>query len=123
MRNPARVVSGLALSLAALVACGGDDDVEADGSGLDGSQPVSSLSADERMRFCEWAIAEQGGAGTVHQCDTFTLTVQMCVDQFASVLTSCTATVAQAEACVDAVAAMPCGQATACAPLDACFPE
>lgn len=117
------LITGLALSLA-LVACGGDDD---GGSGVDGSKTIVSMSASERMSFCEWAIATQGGAGTVHQCEGFTLTVQSvadCAAGFGDFVASCAATVSQGEACVAAIAAMPCMPATAaCEAVFACIPE
>ncbi len=121
-----KIISGVALSLA-LVACGGDDDVGDGGSGVDGSKTIVSMSESEKTSFCEWAIATQGGAGTVHQCDGFTLTVQSvaeCVADFADFQASCAATVAQGEACVSAIAAMPCMPATtACEAIFACLPQ
>jgi len=83
----------VSLSALALIACGGDDDGDG-GSGDDGSKTIVSMSESENTSFCEWAIGQQGGAGTVHQCDGFTLTVQSvaeCVADFADFSASCTA--------------------------------
>jgi hypothetical protein len=122
------LIIGLALSLATLVACGGDDDVGDGGnSGVDGNKAIVSMTEAERTSFCEWAIATQGGAGTVHQCDGFTLTVQSvadCVADFGDFVASCAATVSQGEACVSAISAMPCMPATtACEAIFACIPQ
>ena len=113
------------LFFSTLAACGGDDGDSA--SGVDGNKPVVSMSTSEKQSFCEWAIATQGGAGTVHECDGFTITVQTvaeCVADLADFTANCQATVAQGEACVSAIASSPCMLgSSACDAIFACFPE
>lgn len=112
----------LALGLTTLVACGGDD-----GSGVDGSKTIVGMSASEKQSFCEWAIAEQGGAGAMTTCGDVTITVQTvadCVAGFADFTATCAATVAQGEACIAATASNPCEfGGAACAPIFACIPQ
>jgi hypothetical protein len=120
MNITTKMIAGLVLSLAA---CGdGDKD-----SGVDGNKTIVTMTDAEKNDFCEWAIATQGGAGTVHQCDGFTLTVQTvaeCVADFADFMANCSATVSQGEACVNAIAAAPCMPATtACEAIFACIPQ
>ena len=122
MSFTSKILGGLALSFISLAACGGSD-----GSGVDGDKTIVSMSASERTDFCEWAIDEQGGAGTVTTCGEVTITVQSvadCVASFDSFVASCTATVSQGETCVEAVASNPCEfGGTACAPVFACQSE
>ena len=116
---------GIILGPLAVVACGDSDG--SGGSGLDGSQTVVGLSAGDKQTFCTWAIQSQGGAGTVHECEGFTLTVQTvaeCVADFDQFSATCTATVDQAEACISAISSNPCDPATtACDAIFACIPE
>lgn len=115
-----KITISLALGLG-LIACGGGSD----GSGVDGSKTIISMSASERMTFCEWAIEEQGGAGTTHNCGDFTITIQTvaeCVADFDNFSPTCTATVGQGESCVSAVASDPCnlGGSAECQAIFAC---
>jgi hypothetical protein len=118
MNITTKIIAGLALSFS-LAACGGSD-----GSGVDGSKQLGQLSGDERTDLCEFVIDAQGGAGSMHMCGEFTLTVQTvaeCADDLA-LLTGCTATVAQAEDCAEVE---PCDSLTssACAAVFACQSE
>lgn len=115
-----KITTSLALGLG-LIACGGGGD----SSGVDSNKTIVSMSASERMTFCEWAIEEQGGAGTTHNCGDFTLTVQTvaeCVGDFSNFSPTCTATVGQGESCVSAISANPCelGANSACQAIFAC---
>ncbi len=109
--------------LVTLAACGSDS-----GSGVDGSKPVVTMTASEKQTFCEWVVAQQGGAGHTTDCGNgvtvTTQTVAECVAGFADLIATCPATVAQGEACASASAAAPCSfGGEACAPLFACIPE
>jgi hypothetical protein len=98
------VLFGLA---AAAAACGGGDD----GSGIDQDKQLSSLSMDEITTFCEWAIAEQGGAGHQTMCGDIILTVAnqaACESNYVNLTATCTATVADGEDCIAALATDPC---------------
>lgn len=110
----------------AVAACGGDDG-GGDTSGVDGNKTIITMSAGEKETFCSWAIEKQGGPGSTTQCEGFTITTQTvaeCVTDFGSFSTGCTATVAQAEACVNALATDACtGGGQACAAIFACLPE
>jgi len=80
-------------------------------SGVDGSKTIVSLSASEKLDFCEFVIAEQGGPGHPIMCGDVTVTVQTveeCVAGFAGLPPTCAATVAQGEACATASGDDPC---------------
>jgi hypothetical protein len=92
----------------AAAACGGDGD---DGSGIDQSKQLTSLSTSEVSTFCEWAIAEQGGAGHQTMCGDIIITVSTqaaCESNYGNLAATCTATVEQAESCVLALATDAC---------------
>lgn len=117
---------GIALASFALAAaaCGGDDG-PGETSGVDGAKKVNTLSSSEVQTFCSWAVAEQGGAGHQTMCGdgvTFTVdTEAKCQMGYAMLSTTCAVTVADAEACVRALAADPCSfGGTACQALIAC---
>ena len=55
---------GLMMSLFLIAACGGGGG----DSGLDENERLSDLSDDEINTLCEWATAEQGGAGKTTDC-------------------------------------------------------
>jgi hypothetical protein len=125
------VIASAALAVG-LAACGGggDDDPETvdasvsidAGSGISGDRQIGSLTPAEQQAFCEYMIATEGGPGSVHECDGLTLTastVENCVADFVN-LGDCTATVAQAEACAEAIGMTPCGSLDVCDPLFAC---
>ncbi len=101
-----------------LVACGGGG-----GSGLDSSKTLGSLSSAELTDLCEFVVdtypseAVDCGDGQMFEPGT----VAECTeDPFPS---DCAATVGQAEACVEALAADVCADTLpeACAPIFACF--
>lgn len=102
--------------------CGGDD---GGSSGVDSSKQIKDLTASEVMAECEWGVETQGGAGHMTTCgDDVSVTVDTvaeCVAEVNQYKASCTATVAQLEACTEALADMPCDfQASACAAIFAC---
>jgi len=105
-------------------ACGGSSD----DSGVDKNKKVTSLSADEKMSFCTWSTATQGGEGKTTMCSANTSvtvhTTAECVSGFASLSSTCMATVSQFEACIRAEAAKPCDGlgSSACEPVIACLP-
>ncbi|MCA9678017.1 MAG: hypothetical protein H6709_18270 [Kofleriaceae bacterium] len=113
----ATICAGLALG-----ACGSDT-----ASGVPGDTKLAEMSTSEATDFCEWGIDAQGGAGAMHVCGDVTIYVQSvadCVSSFGTFPSDCAATVAQGEACIDALAADPCDlQAAACAPVYACLPQ
>lgn len=102
-----KTISILAASAALLLcACGGSD-----GSGVDGGKALISLSAGEQMDLCEYIVAS-GPSEPVDCGDGVTAeptTVSECVADFSDFTADCTATVAQAEACAEAIGADPCG--------------
>lgn len=103
-----KIYLGIVLFGLAAAACGGDGN---DGSGIDQSKEVDSLSSSEVTTFCEWAIAEQGGAGHQTMCGDIIITVSTqaaCESQWGNLAATCTATVEQAEGCVLALAADAC---------------
>lgn len=113
------------LLLAALLigACGGDDG--GGSSGVDSSKQIKDLSADEIMAECEWGVATQGGAGHTTMCgegaEVTTSTVAECVAEVNAYKANCTATVAQLEACTEAIADNPCELGgSACTAIFAC---
>jgi len=86
-----------------LAACGGGD---AASSGVDSSKKLTELNATERQQLCEYMVEVEGGANTSKMCgDGVTITVKSatdCTSTFSQFEASCTATVANAEACADA---------------------
>jgi hypothetical protein len=108
-----------------IIGCGGDDG--GDTSGVDQAKPITDLSTSEVTTFCQWSIDVQGGAGHETDCgDGVTVTVNTqaeCEAEYAQIPTGCsTVTVAEMEACVDALAAEPCNfEASACAEYFACL--
>jgi hypothetical protein len=102
--------------------CGGDD---GGSSGVDSGKQLKDLTASEVMAECEWGVEAQGGAGHMTTCgDNIVVTVDTvaeCVAEVNQYKTACTATVAQLEACTDALADNPCDFATsACTAIFAC---
>lgn len=102
------------LACALLLACGGDDDGGGgDGSGVDGSIAITDLGGADVTALCEWAIDIQGGAGNETDCgDGATVNVPSqaeCEADYASVPDACSGiSVAELEACIEAVADDPC---------------
>lgn len=113
-----RLVAPLVLGLAA---CGGGG---SDSSGVDPQKQIPALSADERTQLCTWAVDAQGGAGHVSDCgDGFQVTTQTVGECTASFATAtCTSTVAEIEACMNAIDGDGCAVLTEalCEPLVAC---
>jgi len=108
--------------LFAAAGCSGGDD-GGTGSGVDGSKSVASLSASEQQDLCEFTVDVEDGPRTV-QCDGFTVDIDdvaACVASLGEVPASCTATVADAEACALAIGDDPCHfDSPACQPFFAC---
>lgn len=96
------------VALAAVAAaCGGGDD----GAGIDRDKPITELTGDEIVAFCEWAVDAQGGAGSEYECDgvTFTVpTVDECAQGVSAPDACSTVTYGELEACYEAFAADPC---------------
>lgn len=98
------------LMCASLSACGGGGGGE---SGVEGSKAITELDAGEVSTFCEWLIELSGGENQVTECPGgFTWdtgTVAECEAGFGSVPAACsTVTVAEMEACGEAMADDPC---------------
>lgn len=90
--------------ICSLAACGGDDS-GGGSSGVDSSKKLNTLTADERQDVCEAFAAAQGSVQSKDCGDGITITVQTtaeCVSSLSAVSASCTATVANVEACGDA---------------------
>jgi hypothetical protein len=83
----------------------GGDGLAVGASGLDPSKKISALSDAELGQLCDWTAARLGGYGTTKQCPGG-ITIRNRADRAACVggtdrtAATCTATVAQAEACV-----------------------
>jgi len=78
-----------------------------DGSGLEGTKKVVDLSASEQGDLCDYTSEVEGGYGASKMCgDGITITVKPraeCVANLEAVVAGCTATVADVEACAEAV--------------------
>jgi hypothetical protein len=83
-------------------------------SGLAGNETIGLLTAAGQRTFCDWTASLYGGYGTAASCDrvsgsfegiTTPASQEACLGQFALMGTTCSATVAQTEACALAVAA------------------
>lgn len=95
-------------------------------SGVDPDKTVGSLSSTEKKQLCDWQAGTTGGYGKSTKCpDGLTVsnpkTQAACVQRLPA---TCTATVADVEACVKVDAKDPCAlailTAPECEPLKAC---
>jgi hypothetical protein len=102
------------------VACGGGG---GGSSGVSGSKQLGQLDMSEWQTLCEYIVEVEGGEGKVTECGdgvtVTTTTVAECVAD-APTFMGCTATVANAEACAEAIGADPCAGSAACEPIFAC---
>ena len=117
------------LALVVSLGCGDDSTLGTtdggSGSGLGASKRVVDLSSAEVSQLCSWGVAAAGGPGVTTTCssgDVTTQTVADCETSMGSVTASCTATVGQVEACMEAIGADACSISTspACQPIFAC---
>jgi hypothetical protein len=119
-----------ALLMFSVVGCGGGGGSSGPGaSGVESSKPLSALSADEKGKLCDWNAAQAGGYGKTMSCSDGTdasndANQAECVAD----VPSCSATVAQFEACTKAAVTVPlCDQiakiltASECQALVACL--
>lgn len=119
-------LASILLSCSFLAACGGDDG-PADSSGVDGDKAITDLTASEVSAVCEWGVEVSGGEGYTEDCGDFDYTVETvaeCEAGYASIPAACsTVTVAELEACIEAVGADPCTAfgSQACAEYVSCF--
>ncbi|HVV88016.1 MAG TPA: hypothetical protein VHE35_33475 [Kofleriaceae bacterium] len=124
MRTQSSILLLSILGALALSACGGDDG-GGSSSGVDTSKKLVDLSASDKQTFCAWRVATEGGEGHSTDCgDGITITtgsVAECVSGFDSFSASCTATVGDAEGCVEASAANECDPGSACDAIFACI--
>jgi hypothetical protein len=89
-------------------------------SGVPSGKRLDALTDAEKGMFCDWTNAKLGGYGMSMDCGGFTLDADASqADCVSSAFTSCAATVAQAEACANAVS---CSNLvpSQCAPLANC---
>ena len=106
-------------------ACGGNDTGSSSGaSGLQGSKRLVDLSDTESGQLCDWAVGKIGSYGAPSRC-TDPQTLFVYADQAACIADGvdatdpdCTATVAQMEACVNALPL--CATLTQVASVPAC---
>ena len=120
------MIALLAASSLTLPACGEE-------SGVNGNKPLSTLTADERRRLCDWGASLYGGYGKTTVCVDGSTQVRTnasredCLSEGdASGFASCAATVSQLEACGRAIHhACTAGgdSAEACQPIRACGAE
>ena len=98
-------------------------------SGVDPSKPLSALDASDSALLCDWASSRLGGYGHRAACPDPKLEYYAAPDQatcVSSMVSSCTATVAQYESCMKEVARDPCNgvtvlqTASGCAGLRSC---
>ena len=105
------MIMGTVMVLALVASgCGGNDTGSSSGaSGLQGTKRLVDLSGAEKGQLCDWAVGKVGSYGTPSRC-TQPTTVFVYADQAACIEDSvdatdsdCAATVAQSEACVNAL--------------------
>jgi len=105
-------MKAILLMAALLAACGGDGDGNPDGSGVDGTKLMGDLTSSELGDVCEYlttvlperTISCAEGPFTVGEGG-----YDECVDDYSDNATEnpdCTLTVSQAEACIEALAAL-----------------
>ncbi len=105
-----------------LAACGGSSASKPD---IEGTTLLVNLNSTQLDELCSYQTSVFGDPRTVTCTNDETVTVNsttQCETQFTGLPTSCTATVANVEDCIDAVGSNPCNLETApqCAPLFAC---
>jgi predicted small secreted protein len=98
-------IIGLVLaSSLTIAACDTEDDGSDVGSGVPGNKPLTDLTAEDVRTLCDWASGLYGGYGKETPCKNGTTTfrteasAEACVSENV-VSPSCTATVAEFEAC------------------------
>jgi len=119
-------IIGLVLaSSLTIAACDNEDG----GSGLPGNKPLTDLTADDMKKVCDWAAGLYGGYGKETPCKDGKTTfrteasAEACVSENA-VSPSCTATVAEFEACGRAIhdaCTEGAGDVEICLPIIDCF--
>ena len=76
------------------------------GSGVDGTKSVSALTMDEKGKLCDWLASLVGGYGKQDACGMGQYTPPMNQAACASNLPTCNVTVANFEACQQAMAGL-----------------
>jgi hypothetical protein len=97
-----------ALLMLPMTGCG--QNATSTSSGLDGSKKLNDLTSEEKGQFCDWAVNKYGGYGLSCDGDWGFMRYTdraACIKDASSPTTTpkCTATVSQAEACVNSVPA------------------
>jgi hypothetical protein len=96
-------------------------------SGVTGSKTISSLTAADKQKICDWTASLYGGYGGQVVCDdgsgsVLTITgpasLTECLAEAAAIPSTCTATVSQAEICTRAIST--CDPSDDDAAVDAC---
>ena len=110
----------LLFAFAFTVGCTSDD------SGVDPNKRLLSLSSSEEGSLCNYGVSVEAGPRTVTCSDGSTTSVasqSACVASFSQLSASCSATVADAESCYQAIGADPCngGGSSACLNYLLCF--
>lgn len=100
----------IALCLPFPIACGSvTPSASAAGPPVDAAKKLSDLSTSEMQAFCDWVAQQEGGYGSVTQCDAGTGSLEtpqdqaMCVSELSQHASepNCSATVGQWTTCVD----------------------
>jgi hypothetical protein len=137
------VAFSLFIVAASAGACGGPSSngdgggtTPAQTSGVPGNKTISSITAADKQKICDWTASLYGGYGGKVVCDDGSgMTVEVtgpaslaeCLAQAAAIPSTCTATVSQAETCTRAIST--CDQAddaaatSACAAMFTCIPS
>jgi hypothetical protein len=121
-------VTGFVAGAIALSACGSDDRPPST-TGIEPDKPLADLTDSEIRQLCDWTVAQLGGYGRSSECAgglqirTFASQEECAARHRQDVLQpSCTATVADAEACITALDGDHCQVLSApeCGPLSEC---
>jgi hypothetical protein len=102
-------------------ACGSDS---SSGSGLTATKRLTALTGDEEQMLCGYDVEVENGPRTASCSDGTTVDVHGladCLNDFDAISASCTATVADAESCFEALAKDECNpDISKCAALLQC---
>ncbi|CAN5728729.1 hypothetical protein BH11MYX4_BH11MYX4_15550 [soil metagenome] len=88
-------------------------------SGVGGTKTIGELSDTEKGLLCDWQAGRAGGYGCTRTCDGGVSTTNKAnrAACTTSLKATCPATVAEAEACIAAIANDPCNLGVALAPV------
>lgn len=97
-----RLATAVLVAALSVAGCGGESSGP---GGVDRSKSISTTSEAEKGNLCDWYVAKVGGYGAPKMCAAGPLGAPPTKADCLSKFPSCTATVAQFEACIETIVA------------------